>query len=83
MSARSASKTSAASQDRLPSGARLFVETDAAIPLVDVDVVLRGGSIHDPVDREGLTRLYARLLRRGTSKEAHVGAHSTRKRKKL
>lgn len=60
----------------LSSGARLFVESDPAIPLVDVDVVLRGGSIHDPPGREGLARIFARLVRRGTAPSSPVGALS-------
>jgi zinc protease len=60
--------------DRLDNGVSVLVETDAAIPLVDVDVVLRGGSLHDPVGRDGLTRLLARLTRRGTARHAVVGA---------
>jgi len=58
---------------RLSSGARLFVEPDPVIPLVDVDVVLRGGSIHDLPGRQGLSRIFARLVRRGTAASAPVG----------
>lgn len=47
-------------------GPRVLVETDRTLPLVDVDLVVCGGSIHDPAGREGLARLHARLLRRGT-----------------
>ncbi len=54
--------------ESLTSGVRLHVETDRAIPLVDVELVLRGGSTHDPAGREGLARLYARLVRRGTAR---------------
>lgn len=60
--------------DRLDTGVTVLVETDAAIPLVDVDVVIRGGAIHDPAGRDGLTRLLARLSRRGTASHAPVGA---------
>ncbi|MBN8614517.1 MAG: insulinase family protein [Deltaproteobacteria bacterium] len=49
---------------------RVLVETDRAIPLVDVDLVVRGGSAQDPIGREGLARLHARLLRRGTLRRA-------------
>ncbi len=66
--------TRSSRSDRLPSGAQVFVETDTAIPLVDVDIVLRGGSIHDPVGRQGLARLYARLVRRGTARGSRAGA---------
>jgi len=66
---------------RLSSGARLFVEPDPVIPLVDVDVVLRGGSIHDLPGRQGLSRIFARLVRRGTAASAPVfGSHGDRPR---
>ncbi len=58
----------------LDGGTMLLVESDGAIPVVDIDIVLRGGSLHDPVGKEGLARIYARLLRRGTSEAAKVGA---------
>jgi zinc protease len=54
--------------ESLPDGVRMHVETDRSIPLVDVELVLRGGSTHDPVGREGLARLYGRLVRRGTAR---------------
>lgn len=57
----------------LANGVHVLVEPDSAIPLVDLDVVLRGGSLHDPARQEGLARLFARLLRRGTSAESRVG----------
>lgn len=60
--------------DRLAHGAQVFVESDPVIPLVDVDVILRGGAIHDPAGRDGLTRLFARLVRRGTARASGVGA---------
>lgn len=54
----------------------LHVEPDTSIPLVDIDVILRGGSIHDPVGREGLARLHARLLRRGTVRKKLASGHA-------
>ncbi|MBX3272693.1 MAG: insulinase family protein [Sandaracinaceae bacterium] len=50
---------------RLPGGVPVFLEVSHALPIVDVDVVITRGSILDPVGREGLTRLTARLMRRG------------------
>lgn len=44
----------------------LFVEESHALPLVHFQVVLPTGSMEDPLGLEGLTRLSARLLRRGT-----------------
>jgi zinc protease len=44
----------------------VLLETHHAIPLVDVDLVVRSGALFDPVGKEGLARLAARLLRMGT-----------------
>jgi zinc protease len=45
---------------------RVLVEESHDIPLVHFQIILPSGSIEDPVGREGLTRLSARMLRRGT-----------------
>ena len=47
---------------------QLFVEESHDLPLVHFQVIIPAGSIEDPEGREGLTRLSARLLRRGTTK---------------
>lgn len=44
----------------------LFVESSDALPLVSVLVAFRSGSAHDPAGREGLSRITARMLRRGS-----------------
>jgi zinc protease len=46
---------------------QVFVEESHALPLVHFQVVIPEGSLQDPVGKEGLTRLSARLLRRGTA----------------
>src|SRR5689334_13560389 len=46
---------------------QVFVEESHALPLVHFQVVIPEGSLEDPAGKEGLTRLAARLLRRGTS----------------
>lgn len=46
-------------------GAPVLLEESHALPLVDFVVALRGGALLDPVGQEGLTRMMARLLRRG------------------
>lgn len=48
-------------------GAPVFLEESHALPLVDFVIALRGGALLDPEDRGGLTRMTARLLRRGTA----------------
>ncbi len=49
----------------LGGGAKLFVEPSPVVPLVSVVVALRTGAAHDPVGKEGLSRITARMLRRG------------------
>jgi zinc protease len=49
---------------------RLLVEESHALPLVHFQVVLPTGSLEDPNGQEGLTRLCARLMRRGTRHKA-------------
>ncbi len=46
---------------------RVIVEPSPALPLVSVVVAFRSGSAHDPVGREGLGRITARMLRRGAA----------------
>jgi zinc protease len=53
--------------------AKFLVEESHALPLVHFQVVIPQGSLLDPEGREGLTRLSARLLRRGTRlRDAHA-----------
>lgn len=46
---------------------KLLVEESHALPLVHFQVVLPTGSLEDPLGQEGLTRLCARMMRRGTA----------------
>ncbi|MGE0790752.1 MAG: M16 family metallopeptidase [Sandaracinaceae bacterium] len=47
------------------SGMRVFTERDMTLPLVAIELVISRGSTSDPIGREGLTRLWAHLARRG------------------
>ena len=47
---------------------KLLVESSDDLPLVDLAIKIRGGSLGDPEGKEGLTRVMARLLRRGTKR---------------
>ena len=49
----------------LAGGVPVFVETSAVLPLVDIDIIVDGGSRTDPVGLEGLTHLTGLLMRRG------------------
>jgi zinc protease len=46
---------------------QIFVEESHALPLVSVVVSFRSGSAHDPLGKEGLARVTARMLRRGAA----------------
>ncbi len=48
------------------SGTTVLVEESHAIPIVDVTVIVRTGSLADPEGQEGLARIAARLVRMGT-----------------
>lgn len=48
------------------SAPRLLVESRHDLPIVHFQVILLTGSLLDPIGKEGLTRITARLLRRGT-----------------
>ncbi|MDH3625138.1 MAG: insulinase family protein [Myxococcales bacterium] len=45
--------------------ARLLVESSNVLPLVDVEIAFRVGSLQDPIGKEGLAQLTGQLLRRG------------------
>lgn len=49
----------------LPGGTTVLVESHHAIPLVSIVVALRSGAALDPDGRSGLSRVVARMLRRG------------------
>lgn len=49
-------------------GVTVLLEESHAIPLVDVEVVLKTGALFDPPGKEGLARLAARTMRMGTRK---------------
>jgi zinc protease len=49
----------------LGGGAKLFVEPSNVLPLLSIVVAFRTGSAHDPAGKEGLSRITARMLRRG------------------
>ena len=46
----------------------VIVEPSLALPLVAMSVTFRAGSAYDPPGKEGLARLVARMLRRGTTR---------------
>jgi zinc protease len=49
----------------LPGGAVGFVESSTVVPLVSFALSLRSGALADPEGKDGLSRLTARMMRRG------------------
>jgi zinc protease len=49
---------------------KILVESSAALPLVNLSVSLKTGSVLDPVDREGLSEIVVRLMRRNAGGRA-------------
>ncbi|MDW8343606.1 MAG: pitrilysin family protein [Verrucomicrobiae bacterium] len=50
----------------LPNGVRVLVRPDSRLPLVDLRVVLSGGVLSETEHNNGITKLMARLLLKGT-----------------
>ena len=62
----SAARTAPRSAARLDEGGvPLFLASSHALPLVSVLVAFRAGAVEDPAGRDGVTRVMARMLRRG------------------
>jgi len=51
---------------RTKTGSQVFFEENNTLPLVDLQLTLRTGSVHDPEGLEGLTRITASMIRMGT-----------------
>ena len=49
----------------LPADTLLLVESSHVLPLVDIEIAIPIGSLHDPPGKEGLAQLTAALIRRG------------------
>ena len=52
-------------RSELANGAVVYVAKDSALPLIKVTAYLRYGSLSDPPGKEGLSSLYAAMLRHG------------------
>ncbi len=52
-------------REQLNNGARLYVKEDHELPLVNLTLMVEGGSIYDPLDKTGLSSLFARTLATG------------------
>jgi len=49
----------------LPNGITLFLLEDPELPLINLSLLVRTGSIYDPVDKVGLAKLTATVMRTG------------------
>ncbi len=47
------------------SGVPVYLEPSDELPLVDIEIICREGTVVDPRGRDGLTRLTAQMIRRG------------------
>ncbi|MDB4942508.1 MAG: Zinc protease [Labilithrix sp.] len=55
----------ASTRFELPGGAVGFVEPSTAVPLVSLSLSVRSGALADPIGKDGLSRMTARMMRRG------------------
>jgi zinc protease len=54
---------------QLDNGPIAYVASDSSLPLITIEVFIRNGSLTDPVGKEGLGSLMARLLRNGGTEQ--------------
>ncbi|MFO7578310.1 MAG: pitrilysin family protein [Pelovirga sp.] len=57
------------SEHRTTHGMRIYLKEDDELPLVNISVMVRGGSIQDPLDKAGLSELFAQTLETGGAGE--------------
>jgi zinc protease len=52
-------------QKRLANGMKFYLQEDHELPLVDITLMIEGGSIYDPAAKTGLSKLFAQALATG------------------
>jgi len=52
-------------QQHTANGMTVYLKEDDELPLVDLTLMVRGGSIHDPLDKTGLSKWFAQSLETG------------------
>lgn len=52
-------------QQQLGNGMRLYLKEDNELPLIDLTLLVEGGSIYDPLDKTGLSQFFAQALSTG------------------
>ena len=55
-------------QQQLANGMRLYLKEDHELPLVELTLLVEGGSIYDPLDKTGLSQFFAQTLSTGGTK---------------
>lgn len=55
------------SSRQLDNGMRVYIKENHELPLVDLSIMVEGGSIYDPPGKAGLSKLFAELLQSGGS----------------
>ncbi len=58
-------------RETLPNGIRVFTLEDHRLPLVDMVVIVKAGSLYEPADQSGLAELTGTLLRTGGTESMH------------
>ena len=56
-------------QSQLENGFRVYLKEDHELPLVDLTLLIGGGSIHDSLDQTGLSQLFAASMETGGAGE--------------
>ncbi len=52
-------------QQQLDNGMRLYLKEDHELPLVEITLLVEGGSIYDPLEKTGLSQFFAKTLSTG------------------
>ncbi len=52
-------------QQQLTNGMKLYVKEDHELPLIELSLLVEGGSIYDPLDKTGLSQFFAQTLSTG------------------
>jgi len=57
-------------QQQLDNGMKVYLKEDHELPLVELTVMVEGGSIYDPADKAGLSQFFARSLSTGGTQQS-------------
>lgn len=60
-------------QQQLGNGMRLYLKEDHELPLVEITLLVEGGSIYDPLDKTGLSQFFAKSLSTGGTEDLSPG----------